>query len=315
MQLKILCIVAVAAILWAAIWVFAAVHFIKKERCLAWSIQRMLEDATEGRALDVELKESRFSVIENDMWRYLCDNQMSYQKLTAEKEQIQSQISDISHQTVAPVSNILLYTQLLEEWIAAEGNSSGEIMEWLSAIQNQTRELDFLIESLVKLSRLEGGIINVGGKKQGVQALLSLIEKRFASRAAEKQMSFRVGQTEEMAVFDMNWTVEALANVVDNAIKYSPFGGKVSIQVEAYSFFVRINVKDNGPGIAEAEQANVFTRFYRSPSTKEKPGLGLGLYLAREILAAQNGYMKLTSKLGEGSTFSLFLPKEEISQK
>ncbi len=315
MQLKILCIVAVVVILWAVFWVLVAIYFMKKEQRLAFSIQRMLDDAIEGKPLDVKLKESRFSVIENDMWRYLCDNQMSYQKLTAEKEQIQSQISDISHQTVTPISNILLYTQLLEEWVGAEGNSPKEIGEWLSAIQNQTRELDFLIESLVKLSRLEGGMINVSGRKQGVQTLLSLIEKQFASKAAEKQILFLVGQTEETAVFDMNWTVEALANVVDNAIKYTPFGGRVSIQVEAYSFFIRIYVKDDGPGIAEEEQANVFTRFYRSPSVKEKQGLGLGLYLTREILAAQNGYMKLTSKLGEGSTFSLFLPKEEISQK
>lgn len=315
MQLKILCIVSGIAILWAVLWTLVAIHFIKKERDLVGSIQGMLDDVIEGKPLDVKLKESGFSVIENDMWRYLCDNQMSYQKLTAEKEQIQSQISDISHQTVTPISNILLYTQLLGEWISRGDNPPEEIKEWLSAIQNQTQELDFLIESLVKLSRLEGGIINVSGRKQDVQALLSLIEKQFESRAAEKQISFLVEQTGETAVFDMNWTVEALANVVDNAIKYSPFGGKVSIQVEAYSFFVRINVKDNGPGIAEAEQANVFTRFYRAPSAKEKPGLGLGLYLAREILSAQNGYMKLTSKLGEGSTFSLFLPKEEISQK
>lgn len=315
MQLKILCMVVVVVILWAVFWAFAAIYFMKKERRLAYSIQRMLDDAIEGKPLDVKLKESRLSVIENDMWRYLCDNQMSYQKLTAEKEQIQSQISDISHQTVTPVSNILLYTQLLEEWMDAGDNPSEETREWLSAIQNQTQELDFLIESLVKLSRLEGGIINVSGRKQDVQTLLSLIERQFASRAAKKQISFLVEQTGEAAVFDMNWTVEALANVVDNAIKYSPFGGKVSIQVEAYSFFIRINVKDDGPGIAEEEQANVFTRFYRSPSVKEKQGLGLGLYLAREILVAQNGYMKLTSKLGEGSVFSLFLPKEEMSQK
>ena len=76
----------------------------------------------------------------------------------------------------------------------------------------------------------------------------------------------------------------------------------------------RVDVKDTGPGIPEAEQANVFTRFYRSPAVSDKPGVGIGLYLAREVMKAQDGYIKLTSKPGEGSTFSLFFRHEEISQ-
>lgn len=120
--------------------------------------------------------------------------------------------------------------------------------------------------------------------------------------------------TDENAAFDKKWTMEAAANIIDNAMKYTPYGGSVTIRVFSYASLVRVDVADNGIGIPEAEQANVFLRFYRSKMVSDRPGVGIGLYLAREIMKAQNGYIKLSSKAGEGSTFSMFFLKEEISQ-
>ncbi|MRN26696.1 ATP-binding protein, partial [Romboutsia ilealis] len=123
-----------------------------------------------------------------------------------------------------------------------------------------------------------------------------------------------IADTEESAVFDLKWTIEAVANIVDNGIKYTKRGGSVKIQVESYSSFVRMDVTDNGIGIAETEQASVFNRFYRSEMVSEEPGVGIGLYLAREVMKAQDGYIKVSSRIGDGSQFSLFFLKEEISQ-
>ena len=92
-------------------------------------------------------------------------------------------------------------------------------------------------------------------------------------------------------------------------MKYTPSGGCITVSVTPYELFCRIDVADTGIGLAEEECGRVFQRFYRSPAVRGEQGVGLGLYLAREIAAANGGYIKVASRLGEGSTFSLFLPK------
>lgn len=293
----------------------AAVYFRKREKRLAKQIQKMLDDAITGRVFDVHLDESKAAAIENSLWRYLCDKEVFEQKLRKEKLQMQAQISDISHQAVIPISNIILYSQLLEECLESKDfQEKADVEEEILAIREQAGTLDFLIESLVKLSRLETGIINVCTKHQSVQPLLDTIKTQFQEKANQKKLHFIIDETSEQAVFDMKWTIEALANIVDNAIKYTDMEGTVTIHVESYNSFVRIDVIDNGIGILETEQASIFNRFYRSDMVSEKPGVGIGLYLAREVMKAQNGYIKLSSNIGKGSRFSLFFSKEEISQ-
>ena len=111
------------------------------------------------------------------------------------------------------------------------------------------------------------------------------------------------------ACFDLKWTLEALGNLIDNAIKYTETGG-VTISVKAYELFVSVEVADTGIGITEEEQAKVFGRFYRSITVSDSQGVGIGLYLAREIVRQQSGYLQLVSEIGNGSVFSLYLPAD-----
>lgn len=307
---------ASAAVVLLGACIGVVIFFRAREKRIIRRIQQMLDDAIDGRFQDEHLDETGVSAIENTMWRYLCDNEMAYQKLSREKEQIQLQISDISHQSVTPISNIVLYSQLLEEWLVLqESDGSPEAAGWTAAIREQAKTLEFLVGSLVKLSRLETGIIKVNMEKQKLQPVLRALQQQFMPKAEQKGVRLTVEPTEETAVFDLKWTIEAAANVVDNAIKYTPCGGEIVVSAEAYSFFVCIRVADQGIGIPEEEQASVFSRFYRSPGVSGEPGLGIGLYLAREVMKAQNGYIKLASREGRGSVFSLFLLTEEISQK
>ena len=94
-------------------------------------------------------------------------------------------------------------------------------------------------------------------------------------------------------------------------MKYSPPGSRVQIKVTDYEMFAAVSVKDQGIGIREEEQANIFQRFYRSKEVAQAKGVGIGLYLAREIAEKQNGYLKVKSKHGEGSTFSFYMIKNE----
>lgn len=142
----------------------------------------------------------------------------------------------------------------------------------------------------------------------GIRQLLELIQREFGAKAREKQIVLTVCDTDLYAACDLKWTAEALGNIVDNAIKYTPNGGTVKIKVEQYSFFVRIDVIDAGIGMEKEEIPKIFGRFYRSLSVADQPGVGIGLFLTREIIQAQKGYVKVKSEIGKGSTFSMFLP-------
>ena len=240
------------------------------------------------------------------MAHYLSSSAVSARNLAAEKDAIKTLIGDISHQTKTPIANLLLYAQLL-----AEQDLPPESRAYVSALEGQAEKLRFLIDALVKTSRLESGVLAMTPKRHGLQQMLEDAAAQAAPRAEAKGIALTVEPTDLSARFDPKWTTEALYNLVDNAVKYTPTGGSVTLRAVGYELFCRIDVTDTGPGIPEAEQAKIFQRFYRSPSVSGEEGVGIGLYLARQIAAGQGGYLKVTSRPGEGSTFSLFLPRVE----
>lgn len=275
-------------------------YFSHREHRLIGRLQALVDQALSGTLKRGEISETKLSALENSLKRYLDDSLLAKENQHQQKAVIQGLISDIAHQTLTPISNLKIYSELLKE----EGNASSETIEIL---QGQTEKLDFLIQSLVKLSRMESGIITVHPVRNQLSKLLQMISQESAAMAHEKQIILSVCQTDIDALFDFKWTLETLSNIVDNAIKYTPEGGRVAIRAEKYSFFARIDIEDTGLGIEESEIPLIFTRFYRSLSAADQPGVGIGLYLAREIIQAQKGYIKVTSEKGKGSVFSVFL--------
>ncbi len=302
-------VLVVGAVLFFA-GIAAAFYFWRKEKRLEEQLQGMLDDAIAGRVLGGRLDESPVAAIGSRMWRFLCGQELAEQRLREEQEQLQTYLSDISHQAVLAVSNLMLYTQLAEEWLEQPDDRS-VLEQELSAIREQAGALDFFIEALVKLSRLETGMIHVSPRKQPLQPLFNKVLIQFQEKAGQKDIRLSADPTEEEAVFDLKWTVEAVSNLVDNAIKYTQEGGNVRISVQTYPSLVAVDITDNGMGITPQEQAAVFRRFYRAKAAGNEPGVGIGLYLAREVMKAQNGYIKLASREGEGSCFSLFFLKWE----
>lgn len=267
----------------------------------------MLEQAISGEFQEQLFDESMQSAIEAKLSDYLSSSLVSTRNLQEEKEHIKTWISDISHQTKTPIANILLYTQLLKEQ-----QLSKESMSYVETLETQTEKLQRLIDGLVKTSRLENGILCMHPVKQNVYPMLEDVRKQYQQKAQEKNIVLQLEETEAEAVFDAKWTNEAVCNLIDNAIKYTAEGGQVSVRVKLYELFCRIDVCDTGVGIAEQEQAKIFARFYRGSGQYEQEGVGIGLYLVRQIAAGQGGYVKVSSKVGEGSTFSLFLPQNNM---
>ena len=273
-------------------------------------LDRMLDSAIDNTFTERTFSEKKLSKIESKMYRYLSAGNTALRQINAEKDSIKTLIADISHQTKTPVSNILLYSQLLREAPGLNDNT----IRLASQIESQTEKLSFLTASLIKLSRLENGIINVAPKENSISKLIAGLDHD--ADADAKGICLCIGPvTECMAVFDMKWTLEAVSNIVDNAIKYTPSGGSVTIRSQAYEMFACIRIADTGIGMSEEEIAKIFARFYRSSEVSDERGVGIGLYLAREIIAKEGGYIKVSSKKGEGSVFSVFLPKNKNLSK
>ena len=287
-----------AAALAAAVW-----NRLHAKRVMK-NLNRMLDAAMAGTFLERDFDESLLSAVESRFAHYLAANAVSAQKLQEEKDKIKTLIADVSHQTKTPVANILLYTQLLaEQDLSPEGRSCA------AALEGQVEKLCALVDALVKTSRLEAGILALHPKAGPLAPMLEDAAAQFVPKAAEKGITLTAVSTDARAVFDPKWTAEALCNLLDNAVKYTPAGGTVTVEVIPYQLFCRINVTDSGPGIPEAERTRVFQRFYRSPAAYETEGVGIGLYLTRQIAEGQGGYVKASSQPGRGSCFSLYLPR------
>lgn len=268
------------------------------------TLNQMLDRAMDGSFSENTFNESLLSSVESRLNRYLTASTVSARNLKTEKKKIKELLADISHQTKTPIANILLYAQLLEEQEVPE-----ESMDCIAALRGQAEKLNFLIFALVKLSRLETGVFKLHPVSNTIAPMLDEVAGQFIPKAMQKGIGLAMANTDVCAVFDYKWTAEALCNLVDNAVKYTPSGGSIEISVKKYDLFCRIDVADTGIGISEAEHAKIFTRFYRSQSVSELDGVGIGLYLTRQILSEQNGYIKVASSLGKGATFSMFLPR------
>ncbi len=289
---------------------------------LAWGLKlrhasnRMLKEAHEvvegairGEPRRMSFTESELSLLEHKLIRFAELSRERESEAAREKEGIQRLIADISHQTKTPLANMLLYTELLEERIEAD-SVAGTL---IGQVRTQADKLHFLIRSLVDMSRLETGILKMN---PGRYPLAQAAESAFAqaavpAEAAAVRLVMNRGGGNGLpitAAYDPKWTAEALFNLLDNAIKYGRSGGTVTVSFSQGDVYACIEVSDDGPGIAAEERAEIFGRFRRGKSAAAVEGIGLGLYVAREIIQHQGGRIQVGSSPEGGALFRIFLP-------
>ena len=275
-------------------------------------IEQMVDDAIAGDFRESDYDETQLSRVESKWKHYLGLSALTRENMEREKENVKGLVSDISHQTKTPMANIRLYAELLRENLESEEDSAGkqQNLRLLDEISRQSEKLEFLIQSLTKMSRLESNIVEVKPRRQKLSELISAVVRDAVPKAVQKGVEIvNIYDGDGCADYDMKWTKEALGNVVDNAVKYSRPGGRVQISVKEYGWYTAISVKDHGIGVREEDTAKIFGRFYRAGEVQQEEGVGIGLYLTREILRKENGYIKVKSKPGEGAEFVLFLRK------
>ena len=253
----------------------------------------------------LEEQETQFARISHRLSRLYQIMQENRRRVDEERRELQTLVSDISHQVKTPVSNLKMATDTLLEKPMAEA----ERTDFIRGIRSQTDKLDFLFQALVKTSRLETGVIQLDKETGRLFDTVAQAMSGIVYAAEKKEIAVSVDCPEDLTVsHDSKWTSEALFNLLDNAVKYTPAGGKIAVSVVLWEMYVEIKVADTGKGISESNQAAIFQRFYREEEVHEQQGVGIGLYLAREIVTRQGGYIKVVSEPGKGSEFSIMLP-------
>ena len=295
-------------LLCALIWLFLLTQIFGKRLSAFTSVLcQTLDHMIEGneaplRPEDSETMLARICYRLSRLYQIMQENR---RKVDEERRELQSLISDISHQVKTPVSNLKMAADTLLEKPVSEA----ERIDFIRGIFSQTDKLDFLFQALVKTSRLETGVIQLEKKPGRLFDTVAQAMSGIVYAAEKKEITVSVDCSEDLTVsHDGKWTSEALFNLLDNAVKYAPAGGKIAVSVVLWEMYVEIKVTDTGKGISESNQAAIFRRFYREEEVHDQQGVGIGLYLAREIVTRQGGYIKVVSEPGKGSEFSIMLP-------
>ncbi len=279
-------------------------HYQSQSKKMYQNLLQILDRSLHGELVQNSYDESMDAAVAARLNRMVQITKTHQKDAEKERDTVKALISDISHQVRTPLTNIMLYTGLLKEQPLCS-----DALHLADKLQKQSDKLDFFMKELVKSAYTEQEMIAVRPCRVSVQEIIQTACQTVELAAMKKEIVIAADSkaAEGLTCYaDRKWTIEAVANVIENAVKYSPQSSAVEISVVPYEIFICIQIKDRGIGIREEEQGLVFRRFYRSKDVKDLTGYGIGLYLVREVLSKQGGYAKIQSEYGKGTMVSLY---------
>lgn len=279
-------------------------------KCLK-RMQKLLRDYQEtGTACFSTMKETRESKLENTLQRLLDQAEKKEAQAKRERDEVASLLSDLTHQLKTPMANVIMYTELLED----ENLTPEERQRFTYLARTQAKKMQWLLGNMLKASQLERGMISFSAEYTGIRETIRQAVSSVYAQAEERDIMIKVEPFEDRKLYhNPRWTAEAMENILDNAVKYSPSGSVVTVRVQPMEIYTQIEISDQGIGISGEEYNKIFQRFYRSGNAAQTQGSGLGLYLAQLILNNEKGYVTAVSRPGEGSSFRVFLLNEVLT--
>ena len=261
-----------------------------------------IDKALDGNLEITEFGEKELSKIKSKLIKFLYASQVKEAKINTEKSKTKDLIADISHQTKTPITNLSLYISILED---------DPKDEYLEIIKYELNKLEFLIQNLVKSSRLESDIISLQKNPANLKDIVKDVLREFKVILDEKCISINLKDEDLLFAVDERWLKEAIHNLVDNAIKYSPNGSTINISVYKSYLNYNLDIENDCKDLSEETLPKIFERFYRGKNSVSKDGLGLGLFIAREIIEKHCG--NLRASLDENRIkFSVDFPLWEV---
>lgn len=242
------------------------------------------------------------------------ENARLYQAVQTANQEKSKFVSVVTHELRIPMTSIKGYADLLRSGVVGPLNE--DQVSFINIIRNNVERMNALVSDLSDISRIETGRLKLNSQSVSLVEYLEETLLNLRAKIEEKQQSLdvEVADGTPKVYADANRVVQILTNLVTNAWKYTPEGGKIQIHVYPQDEMVRVDVRDTGIGISEQDQAQLFTQFFRSedPDVREQQGWGLGLNVTRRLVELMRGEIGVQSKLGEGSTFWFQLPINEL---
>ena len=221
------------------------------------------------------------------------------------KEFLRDTISDISHQLKTPIAALNIYNGILQQ----EADNADTVREFTGLSEQELDRLESLVQSLLKMARLDAGAITLEQLPENLSELLEQIKGQYSFRAGQEGKELVLaGDEQSVLLCDRVWLTEAIGNLVKNALDHTTQGDRIQIRWQQSPCLTQITVEDNGSGIHSEDLYQNFKRFYRSRFSKDTQGVGLGLPLAKSIIEAHQGSMEVHSELGHGTTFTICFP-------
>ena len=242
-----------------------------------------IDKALDGNLEINSFDEKELSKIKSKLIKFLYASQVKEAKINTEKSKTKDLIADISHQTKTPITNLSLYISLLED---------DPKDEYLEIIKYELNKLEFLIQNLVKSSRLESDIISLQKHQANLKDIVDDVLREFKVILDEKDVSINLKDEDLIFKLDERWLKEAIHNLVDNAIKYSPNGSTINISIYKSYLNYNLDIENECKDLSEETLPKIFERFYRGKNSVSKDGLGLGLFIAREIIEKHGGNIR-----------------------
>lgn len=283
--------------------IVALIYTNKRDKSLR-SINKYLDKVNNG---NYELKiedngEDEISRLRNELYKTTILLRESAENSEKEKTNLSNSLADISHQLKTPLTSIRIMLDNIEENPNMDEKTRNEFIEEIS------RQIDWissLVISLLKLAKFDAGAIIMQDTQINVKKLIDNVINNLAIMIDIKNIKIEEKIDEDVILrADYNWQLEALTNIIKNCIEHSKEDSKIKIEVENNSIFVKIRITDEGEGIAKEDLSHIFERFYKSKQASEN-SIGIGLSLAKTIIEKENGYIKVDSELGKGTTFEI----------
>lgn len=278
-------------------------YFMLQDKIIENAVQQVMECVSGNPSVHIECNE------EGELYRLFHEVNLLASILNTRtedelktKEFLKNIISDISHQLKTPIAALNIYNGILQE----ETEEVPEIQKFVSLSEQELDRIEVLVQNLLKIAKLDAGTITLDKKIENIVELLESVKKHFLFRAEhEGKEIILMGDDDITLLCDRSWLIEAIDNIVKNALDHTQKGGAIWIEWRKFASVVQIMIKDNGSGIHPEDLHYIFKRFYRSRFSKDTQGIGLGLPLAKSIIEAHNGTVEVNSKLSRGTTFAI----------
>lgn len=264
--------------------------------------QYLRKIAAGGYALDIrDNREGELSILKNEIFKVTMRLSEQSEYLLRDKERMSEALSDISHQLKTPLTSMGVMLDLLKQRDLPPEKQG----QFLAHLQQQLERMEWLITALLKISKLEAGTVLFQPEPVRMRDLVQQALQPLEIPIELKELSVQLAGDEQLYLnVDKKWTVEAILNIVKNAVEHTPAGGQITLTMSQNSLYKELAIADSGPGIAKEDLPHLFKRFYRGSHASEA-SVGIGLAMSYSIMQAQNGKIEVSNGIAGGALFSL----------